>query len=141
MPVLDDLGVLLQTAGYGILGSDICLAFIPEDAPGGESPDAVIGLFEIPSLPPEMVHDIPGPAVDCAAVQVRVRGEPHGYAAAQLKASSAWRLLASLVNTTINGVLYRQILPLGRPHGMPPDEWHRPSVVCEYMCYRDGQAP
>lgn len=141
MPILDDLGQFLQANGFGTLGVDLFLATIPQDPPGPSAPDAVLGLFEIPGMAPEHVHDIRGPAVEQAAVQCRWRGSPFGYAAIREQAGAAFRLLDSVVNQAINGVGYRQILALSSPRSLPADEWNRPTVLFEILCYRDGQAP
>lgn len=139
--ILDDLGLFLQDNGFGILGQTIFLGSLPQDAPGSDVQDAVLALFEVPSLPPEMVHDIPGPAVEQAAVQLRWRGAPWEYATVRTQAGNAFRLLGSVVNQMINGVFYRQILLLSSPHALPSDEWNRPAILFEIVCARDGQAP
>jgi len=138
MPVLDDLGVFLQTNGFG---DDICLGFIPQDAPSSEAPDEVLALFELGGPGPELTHDIPGPAVEVAMVQCRWRGSPWGYASIRGEAGTAFRLLGSVANQEINNVFYRQILLLSSPHALPNDEWNRPTVLFEILCYRDGQSP
>jgi len=139
--VLDDLGVFLQDNGFGVLGQSLFLGTIPMDAPGNGVQDAILALLEAPGLPPRMTHDLRGPSVEMARIQCRWRGNPHGYEAARGMAGEAFKLLASVVNQTINGVWYQQILPLGGPFGLPPDEWNRPFVLFEILAARDAQAP
>jgi hypothetical protein len=141
MPILDDLGAFLQAHGFGTLGQSIFLGSIPLDPPGSGVQDAVLGLFEIPGLPSEKVHDLLGPAVERARVQLRWRGTPYGYAAARTQAGNAFRLLETVVNQPINGVFYQQITALQSPFALPSDEWQRPSILFEIICARDGQAP
>src|SRR5262245_45110840 len=110
--ILDDLGLFLQANGFGTLGSSLFLGTLPQDAPGAGVQDQVLALFEIPGMPPEKTHDIVGPAVENAAIQCRWRGQPFGYAAIRTQAQAAFILLDSVVNQTINGVWYRQIMAL-----------------------------
>jgi len=141
MPILEEIGLFLQDNGFGTLGQSIFLGSLPLDPPGSGVQDAVLALFEIPSLPPELIHTLLGPAVEQAAIQCRWRGAPYGYAVARTQAGNAFRLFGTVVNQVIHGVFYRQILLLSSPHGLPQDQWNRPSIVFEMICARDGQAP
>lgn len=141
MSVLEEIGAFLQANGFGSLGTDIFLGSIPADAPGSGVQDAVLGLYEIPSLPPLHTHDLLGPSVERAMVQCRWRGAPYGYADARTKAGNAFRLLESVVNQIVGGAFYQQIVAMQSPYGVPQDEWNRPYVVFEILCVRDGQVP
>jgi hypothetical protein len=134
--VLEDIGLYLQANGLGILGQDIFLGSIPLDAPGSGVQDAVLGLFEVPGLPGERIHDSAGVSVRQPVVQLRHRGAPYGYQAVRQQAEAAHILLSAVVNQTINGTFYRQILDLQDPFGQPQDEWNRPFVICEYRCIK-----
>jgi hypothetical protein len=96
--------------------------------------DVVLGLIEVPGLPGIRVHDLPGVSIRQPVVQLRWRGAPYGYQAARQQAEAAHVLLAEVVNQTINGTFYLNILTLHDPYGQPADEWNRPYVIAEYLC-------
>lgn len=135
--VLDDLAVLLQMEGLGTVGTNLFEGRIPQDAPG--VPDALIALFAVPGLSPEHTHDIAGPAVEQAVVQVRVRGTATqgGYAAAWQKVTQAFLALDGVHNQTVNGVYYRQIRALQSPFGLAEDESARPHLVFNVLCQKE----
>src|SRR5262245_12233494 len=134
MAVLEDVGLYLQQNGLGILGQDIYLGSIPLDPPGGGVQDAVLGLFEVPGLPYDIVHQGFDMAVEQPVVQCRFRGAPFGYQDARNKAQQAIVALGAVSNQTINGTFYLWILPLQPPFGQPSDEWQRPFVLFEARC-------
>jgi hypothetical protein len=140
MPILEELGTFLQAHGFGSLGVDIFLGSFPSDAPGAGVQDAILGLFEIPGLPPLLTHDLLGPSVEQAMIQCRWRGNPYDYATTRAKAGNAFRLFATVVNQTLSGVFYQQILVRDSPFGLAADEWHRPNILLNIQCLRDGQA-
>lgn len=141
MATLDDLGLFLQAHGFGTLGQTLFLGTLPEDPPGPNIPAPILGLFEVPGLPPDLTHDLLGPSVEHPSVQLRWRGAPYGYAVIRQQAGQAFRLLGSVVNQVINGVFYQQLTCLQSPHALPADEWDRPSILFEILCARDAQAP
>jgi hypothetical protein len=134
--VLEDIGLYLQTNGLGTLGQTIFLGMLPLDQPGGGVQDAVLGLFEVPGLPPTHSHDAAGPRYEQPMVQLRFRGTPYGYQAARMQAGEAFTLLDSVVNQTINGTRYLWMQAMQSPFGQPADEWNRPFVVFEVRCAR-----
>src|SRR5262245_1112839 len=136
--LLEDLGLYLQQNGLGVLGQDIFLGSIPLDPPGGGVQNAVLGLFEVPGLPPSHQHDVVGPGYEQPVVQCRFRGEPFGYQATRQKAGEAFTLLDSVINQTINGTFYLWIQALQSPFSQPQDEWQRPFILFECRCARNA---
>jgi hypothetical protein len=134
MAVLADLATFLQTQGLGTPASTILAGTIPEDVAG--APDEVMYLLETPGLAPEHVHDIIGPAVEQPVIQIRIRGRPYGYEAARAKAQQAFVALDSLVNTTLSGTAYRQVMALQSPFLLQVDDWHRPHIVFHVRCQK-----
>jgi len=71
-------------------------------------------------------------------VQVRLRGQAAqgGYAAMWTKAMTAFVLLDSVVNQTINSTFYERILALQSPFGLPDDQYNRPFLVFNVLCQK-----
>jgi hypothetical protein len=133
--VLDDLGVFLQTAGLGTLGTSLFKGGWPLDAAGGSVQDALLTLIEVPGLPPMYVHDDIAPSLDQPVVQVVTRGAPYGYAAARTRAGQAWVALGSVRNQTLGTTHYLWIRPLHAPHhALGPDEQQRPRIAFNVVC-------
>lgn len=136
MGAVEDLGQLLQAEGFGTLGQTIFLRnrTVFRDPPGSQIPDKILGLFDIPGLPPAQTHDSGGPSVEYPHVQLRWRSAPYDYVWPSTQAHAVFLLFGSIANQVLNGVFYQQILPLESPFGQPEDEWNRPYTVLEVRC-------
>ena len=132
--VLDELGVLLQTAGLGTLRQTIFLGSMPMDAPGNVTPDAIMALLETPGPAPLLVHDDVLPSIEQPIIQVRTRDAPYNYEGARLRAEQAWRTLSSIHNQDVSGTAYLGILPLQSPFPLDTDDFARPHIIFHIRC-------
>jgi hypothetical protein len=131
--VLEDLALLLQTAGLGTLASTLFKSGLPMDVAGGTTVDAVIALIEVPGLPSQRVHERTA-VLDQPVVQVIIRGEPHGYADARTRAQAVFTTLDGLSNQTLGGVSYLWITALQPPFFLKSDELERPLIAFNVRC-------
>jgi Bacteriophage minor capsid protein len=135
MSVLDDLGLFLQTAGVGTLGTTLFKGRIPMDAPHVLVEDAVLALIEVPGLPANRVHDGPAANIEQPMIQVLSRGHPHDYVEARTRAEAAYVALDGLTNVTLSGTFYLWIYAQQPPFVLrQADEMGRPLIVFSVRC-------
>jgi hypothetical protein len=130
--ILDDLGLYLQTAGLGTLGTTLFLGGFPLDAPNITTQDAITALVETPGFPPVYIHDVVPPSREQPVVQILTRGSPYDYAGARSWAQDIFLALGSLHNQELSGTLYLSCLPLQSPFHLREDDFARPVITCQF---------
>jgi hypothetical protein len=126
VPILDELGLFLQTAGVGSLGTTLFKGSLPLDHPLTDAAPPILAMIEVPGLPVVRAHDS---KFEQPVLQVAVKGAPFGYAAARLKAQEAWNVLDGVSNAVLSGVAYLWIEALQSPFWLRTDESNRPLIV------------
>lgn len=80
---------------------------------------ATVHVRDETGAPPELTHNVNGPAYENVSAVLITRADT--YAAAESKARAA-RTALFLWNVTINGTWYREIVPINEVHDIGPDE-------------------
>jgi hypothetical protein len=126
MAILDEIGARLTTLLLvdGATGWALCKAFLPA------SPDKVVLLSELGGLGPEQRVQLDHPEI-----QVRVRGERFGYAAARTRMQAIYDALHTY-SGTLSGIRYASIAAVQSPIGLGFDDNERPEIVCTFRCAR-----
>jgi hypothetical protein len=126
VPLLDELGTLLHTAGVGTLGTTLFKGALPLDHPLTDAAPPILAVIEVPGLPVVRAHDS---KFEQPVLQVAIKGAPYGYAAARAKAQEAWEVLDGVRNTVLSGVAYLWIEALQSPYWLRTDDMHRPLII------------
>ena len=126
MSLLDTIGDRLVAAGAagGDSGWALYKAFLPDQ------PDRAVAVFEVAGPAPETRM-----AIDYPRFQVRIRGEPHGYAVARARADLAVAALHAGEAALGAGWVYLHVsqsgvLPVGH------DDRRRPALVLNFHAMR-----
>jgi hypothetical protein len=127
--LLDDLGAHLQAQGVGTLQIDLFKGGLPMDSANAPVHDAILALIETAGLPPFHVHTQQAASFEQPVVQVVVRGNPHDYQEARLRAQAAFEALDGLANVTFGTTQYLWIQALQSPFFLRVDEAGRPVIV------------
>jgi hypothetical protein len=130
--ILDDLGLYLQTAGLGTLGTTLFLGTLPLDAPNITTADAITALVETPGFPPVYIHDVVPPSREQPVVQILTRGSPYDYAGARTWAQDIFMALGSIHNQVLSGTLYLSCLPLQSVFKLRDDDFARPIMTVQF---------
>ena len=120
-----DIASFIQTGVLGTVGTDI---FIGKEPKG---PDAVITVYDTSGEASQA-----GFSYEKPSVQVRVRGEQNGYAAAYSLIKDIFDLLHGKSNTTIGVNRYIGIWAIDNPTAMGQDENERPIFVLNLRIHR-----
>ena len=132
MSLLDELGLYLQTAGLGTLGTTLFLGGFPVDAPGTSSPDAIAALVETPGFPPEYVHDVVGISWERPMVQALTRGAPYDYVGAREWAQDILLSLGQIRNQYLSGTYYFWVMPQQNVSKLRDDDSSRPIMAVQF---------
>lgn len=119
--MIEDIAAYLVTGTIGTIGTDIFLAYVPED------PDTCVMLFEYAGSAPDMTHD--KASDENPGLQVRVRSQRGEYQTGHDLAKSVQTLLHGVSNTTINSVSYKLIKANHSIAFMGFDDRERPEFV------------
>ena len=137
MPLLDEVGLLLQTAGLGTLGTTIIKSSVPLDEPMSPAfEDALIALLEVPGYPALDILNTPDDTVEQPVVQVVIRGAPYEYEAARAWAQQVYLTLRRVQNQLLSGTFYLFMQPLQPPFALPVDALQRPHIVFRVRCQK-----
>lgn len=120
-----DIGHYLETGGIGTIEQDIFLDYVPE------TPNLCTILTQYAGNAPEQL--LSGPGDESPGLQVRGRAGPDEYETGFARMVSIQTLLNGLANTTINGTVYKSIIPTGSIANMGYDEQGRPEWVQNYI--------
>ena len=134
--VLEELALLLQTAGIGMSGSTLFKHALPADGPVAAQALPQVALIEIGGLAPVRTLEMPPSRYEQPVVSVVTRGAPHGYQAARQKAQDAWEVLDGVANQTLSGVRYLWIQALRSPFWVRDDPLGRPIIVFDIRIAR-----
>jgi len=103
MPVLDEIGALLQTGGVGVISRDLFLGLRPEQ------PDECLTVGEYPGNASTYVQNIATPLHESPQIQISSRGMD--YERTRAKAKAAWDVLNHVTNQLLSGTRYVSIRP------------------------------
>lgn len=128
MSMLDDIAEYLEDQNIGTVAVDIFCDYMPE------TPDAVIAIFDYPSVPPQHTMGDSGPVLQHHRLQVLVRGAEGGTGtvAARDQARAIYDLLVTQVGTTINNKLYVDIAAVEEPHLLDRDSSQRATYAVNF---------
>jgi Bacteriophage minor capsid protein len=129
--VLDEVGAYLQAQGLGVLGTDLFLGKMPQDAPNVVTQDAITALIEIPGFPMMFVHSTLGADWEQPVLQIITRGAPDDYAATRLWAEQITLALSQIRNQTLSGTFYLWCQPVQSVFALDPDDFGRPRMTCQ----------
>jgi hypothetical protein len=115
--VLEELGLLLQGAGHGTLGSTLFLYQLPDE------PDVCIALRGYEGAAPEYTHGGAMPAFERPRFQLSSRAPLVDEAMAA--AWAAWKTLSVIRNAAVGGVTYLAVNPMQTPFVIERDENNR----------------
>jgi minor capsid protein len=138
MPILDEIGALLQTAGLGTLGSTLFLGIMPTDT---TPPNSIcISLYENGGFSPQHMLGGGGPGsakLQKPGLQVIVRSAPQGYAAGRTKIGAVRQALDGLTNQTLSGTRYLSIFAENEPHLIERDANQRVLFGCDFNVVKE----
>ncbi|HWP59532.1 MAG TPA: minor capsid protein [Candidatus Acidoferrales bacterium] len=126
--VIDDIGQHLANNGFGSLGAEIFLSFLPD------SPDSCVALIETSGTAPEYTHDRALPWKDNPSFKVIAR-DRHPQLAKK-RADAIWAFLASVNDLTLNGVRYFTVAPKHNPYSLGKDQNDRHEYHCDFQVER-----
>lgn len=95
----EDIAQLLHDAGLGVMGSSSGWGIFRGSEP--PTPDTAITIYDTGGFEPDYMAGIEYPTV-----QVRIRGQPYGYAAAYEKAAAIKAYLLTCDGVVVNGSHY-----------------------------------
>lgn len=129
--LLDEVGTFLQQNAEGTLGTDLFLFEMPP-----ESPDVAVAVIETGGLAPEFIHSNPTrQTYERPTFQVVAR-DPNPKTA-RTKAENIYKLLGSVVNTSLSGTRYLRIFPTQSPFRLGRDENDRALIACNYEAFKE----
>jgi hypothetical protein len=111
--VLDAIATLLQTAGYGTIGTDL---FYPEMP---DQPDDCLALADFPAGAPEMQLGYGRVGLEILRVQVTVRAAL--YDTGRTRIEGIVTELAKVLNQSVSGVRYLATVPNRTPSSIGRD--------------------
>jgi hypothetical protein len=132
MSVLTDVADLLVTDG--IVTADQCFLSELPDTPS--TPATVVVMYETPGMAPGFVHGKMGPAYEYPRLRVLVRSID--YETSYNKAQAIFRLLGSVVNTTLGGVWYLRIKPMASPAQVQRDQNDRILMMMDFQVSKES---
>lgn len=130
--LLEDLGVYLQAAGLGTLGTTLFLGGLPVDAPNVATQDAITALVETPGFPSEYVHDVVGISWERPMVQTLTRGAPYDYVGAREWAQEIYLSLGQIRNQTLSGTYYFWVMAHHNVWKLREDDYARPIMTAQF---------
>lgn len=119
MATRDEIADFLEDASVGVVGTTIFKGQMPA------TPDTCVAIIEYPGREPEHHFASNGIAVEYPRVQIRCRGAQQDYATPAALAQTAYRAMAAVANTLLNGTRYLSIDPLQAPFLMDRDGQNR----------------
>lgn len=126
----EDVAQLLHDAGIATMGASTGWGLFRAREPSG--PDTAVTVYDTGGFEPDYMAGIAYPTV-----QVRVRGEPHGYPAAWSKVYEIRDHMLALDGVTVNGSSYNFWLQ-GDVAWLKFDESSRPVFVVNFRMTRSG---
>lgn len=135
LPVLDQVGALLQAAGVGTLGSTLFLHALPLE-PLLPATAPIVALIEMPGGAPVRSHQAQTSRYEQPTLRVAIQGAPDGYAAARQVAQAAWEVLDGISNAVLSGGRYLAIEALQSPYCLRTDAMNRPTLAFNIRCKR-----
>lgn len=94
--------------------------------------DALTALVETPGFPAEYVHTPAGVSWERPVCQILVRGAPHDYATARLKAQDIYLALGKITNQVLSGTYYFWCLPIQSVAPLRSDDVGRQIFTCQF---------
>jgi hypothetical protein len=135
--LLDDTRVKLEAAALVpplVFGTNLFGGTLPA------GPNFAVAMYEPSGAGPVEVMGPGLPAEDNPRLQVVVRSEPNNYVQARSVAWSIWRILAGVVDETINGTRYLRIAAVHSPSFLTRDDNERVLFVCNFEVLKDLSA-
>jgi len=120
-----DINQNQSSVGIGTFATDLFISKEPD------SPDACVTIFDTGGQDPEAHH-----TYDYPTVQVKIRGDKQGYAAAFAKAQEVKEALHGLTNETWNSTRYIQIMCEGDIIFVGYDGKQRPELTINFLIHR-----
>lgn len=124
--ILDALGSILATAGYGTVGTDIFLQLLPDTIGGTRVDDACIGVFEYGGSPPVRTMNGAASALERPRVNVICRAAVDDAYAARLQAARVRRTLGAVAEQTVSGLRILAVVSTNHPEPLGVDHQQRP---------------
>ena len=126
--ILESIGDYLVTNSQGALGTSLFLGTLPE------SPDACVAVYENSGSSPTFTMGAGGIRIDYPMIQIICRAGREDYPTARDKADTIRILLASVVETTVSGVIIMRIEPMGSVNQLGVDPKYRPLISVNFRC-------
>lgn len=128
MALLDDIGAYLDTQTVStadlVLGTNLFLSNLPD------SPDTCVTVYHTTGSSAGETFGSSVPLMEYAVIQVVARAE--SFSTAESLARDLYTLLAGLIQTEVNSVLYHRVAPRQAPFPLERDDQNRMVFVCNY---------
>lgn len=140
MPIADDIGLFLQSAGIGTLapvGSVNPAADIYAEQQPDEPPD-LISLHRQGGIAPDYVQESNLPAIEKTGLQVRVRGSQGNHVATEARAELVRDTIDNLREFTVGNKRYMKALRLGDLSNLSEDPNGQRMYTINWIVWQTG---
>jgi minor capsid protein len=127
MPMGQEVATHLAGLGLGVLGTSLFVNVLPP------APDVCAAVFDSGGASPELGFGTVGIKYENPTAQIRFRGAPKDSNGPLLKARTAYKELAKVQASPVNGVLYLTLILLQPPFLLEREEGSE-RVVWAFNC-------
>lgn len=120
--ILDVIGLALQNASVGVLGTNLFLSRAPS------TPDAIVTVYETGAGFPIYTQGHAGAALTVANIQMVARAAREDYQTARSKIGDVIDAMEAVNDATISGVRVLRVEQVGTPSPLGLDDNDRPRV-------------